>query len=424
MDRPPTVRTVALDDEGHIAEHVRCRKCDGDLLGWPPNGPCPRCGTLIDLTTDDALTRATSGAPRCAGCGQDLRLKENPERCPRCGLPVAVSLHAPASSSTADETASIAHDAYCRKCGYNLRGLRRDGLCPECATPVGVSLREDLLCFAEPGYVAKVARGSRWIAQATTVFIVCLITSILSALLLGWVGGSAAGPMWLMSTVWLVLGLLSLGATIAMLGGIWLMTTAEPGVFGPRRQDMARRLVRISLLAGLVGFTLSKSLSAVCPPLRAMAAFYIFAISFSAAGVIGIASYMRYVRGIAERIPDRDLATRARKLAQNMGIAFGVLVFFHAIDTVIQWGPVLFAPAISPAAVTPTTAPSAAMATMAAQPLRTVRSCVTGLAGLAAFVYTLRTIGLLRELRKPLEQQAGLAARTWVAAGGTGNIGP
>lgn len=420
MDRLPTVRTVALDDEGHIVEHVPCHKCGGELRGWSPQGLCPHCRWPIDVLTEDALTRATSDAPRCAG---DLKLYESPDRCPRCGLPVAVSLSRVGACSATDGAQSLTHDVYCRKCGYNLRGLRREGLCPECATPVRLSLRKDLLCFAEPGYVAKLARGIRWIAHATAALVVCIAVSLGAALLVQQARNVQSGLLALVGMWLLVPGLALLGVNIVLLLiAVWLMTTAEPRVFGPRRRDTSRRLARVSLAIGLAGLALDKLLSEFSPPMRTLAALHIFAISSSMAGVIGIGSYMRYVRGMAERVPDRGLALRANGLAKSMTIAFGVLVLFYAGDTVICWSPVVIAPASPPGGVTPTTAPSMSMVAMSSQPLRFVRTCVTSVAGFAAFVYTIRTIALLRGLRKPLEQQAALAARHWDAAGGTGNI--
>lgn len=64
---------------------------------------------------------------------------------------------APAGSIGSDGT--ILSDMPCRKCGYNLRALAAVGLCPECAEPVAASIRNDLLKFSSPPWLATLARG-------------------------------------------------------------------------------------------------------------------------------------------------------------------------------------------------------------------------------------------------------------------------
>ena len=53
----------------------------------------------------------------------------------------------------------IQEDTPCLACGYNLRGLSSDWRCPECGTAIGRSLHGNLLRFAQPQYVRKLARG-------------------------------------------------------------------------------------------------------------------------------------------------------------------------------------------------------------------------------------------------------------------------
>ena len=52
-------------------------------------------------------------------------------------------------------------DVPCAECAYDLRGLGWDGKCPECGTPVVSSLGCDLLRFASPTWLKRVADGTR-----------------------------------------------------------------------------------------------------------------------------------------------------------------------------------------------------------------------------------------------------------------------
>ena len=92
-----------------------------------------------------------------------------------------------------------------------------------------------------------------------------------------------------------------------------------------------------------------------------------------------------------------------------------MLVAFGALNVVVRWGPALLPGGQSPGPVASTSAPSP-LALLYAGPLSTVRTCVTSIAGVAAFLLSLRAIGLHSRLRKPLDQQAALAARHWSAA--------
>ena len=378
-----------------------------------------------------------SGA-RCSGCGTDLRLEpseasplvglggggaalrapsqESAERCSNCGLPIAVSLRDADKPKGEDEHAVLSHDVTCRKCGYNLRGLSRDGTCPECATAVALSAREDYLCFAEPGYVAKLARGNRWILRGLTLIVGCALL-----IMLGFVSvvPTVGGPSELLvavaerSMVLCILGAVS--GALLFLFGLWAITSGEPTVYDTRRQDAARRLVRGCLLIGLLGVFLGVVVPRLNPPLRVMAAFEILSLGFSVAGVVGIAAYFRYLRGIAERFPDRQFAQRAGALARDLTVSFGVLVAFGALNVVVRWGPALLPGGQSASPVASTSAPSP-LGLLYAGPLSTVRTCAVGVAGLAAFLLSLLAIRLHSRLRKPLDQQAALAARHWSAA--------
>lgn len=348
----------------------------------------------------------------CRNCGHAL---SGQDCCSNCGLPLVVSLGAPGALAV-DEQGVVVADTICRKCGYNLRGLQRDSRCPECASPIAVSLRGDLLCFSEPGYVRRLARGNLWILRGLTLAVLCWLLLIVGVLVI-----SLSGSGWLPPSVpgMAVFGLGTLGGlagALVFLWGVWCLTVAEPGVYDTSRRDTARRLVRVYMLVTILGLALSFVLDEIVPPMRVMAAFEIFSLSFSVLGVVATAAYFLYVRGVAQRIPQERLGRRAGSLAKSLAVVLGVLVLFGAVDTIARWGPALVRPA------TPTTipavsgAPSPPPTPVFATPWEHVKNCVSGVAYLAVLVLFLRAVRLHHFLRKPLKQQATLASKHWRSA--------
>ncbi|HUU95917.1 MAG TPA: hypothetical protein VM487_09255 [Phycisphaerae bacterium] len=313
-----------------------------------------------------------------------------------------------------DETGTVCTDRTCLKCGYNLRGLQQAGRCPECGTPVGLSIHGDLLCYAEPGYVNKLARGSRWIMRGLTIGVLCFVLFFVSGFVLvfsAMVGSFLGLPV----GAWLtVLGLGMLAAAIMVLVGVWFLTTPQPGVFQTDKRDTARRLVRICILVSFLGMALGMMVESLAPPPPVMAAFEILLLGFSVLGVVAVTAYFLYLRDLALRIsPDSASSGKndprgAKSLAVWFAVVLGVLVLLYAVDTVLLWGPVL-TPSLGPPVVYPATSPAA----LPGEAWRMFKSCAGGIAGIAILVLFLIAVRLHHRLRKAFAQQATLAAQHW-----------
>lgn len=108
-----------------------------------------------------------------------------------------------------DAEGRIDIDVHCPACGYNLRMQKIAGACPECGVAVDVVERDDAdrLANADPAWLTRVRRGTRWLSGAAVVAVL----------------GGVPGVVW--------------GAA-----ALWLLTTREPG----RRETWYHRGTRLS----------------------------------------------------------------------------------------------------------------------------------------------------------------------------------
>ncbi|MBU0640865.1 MAG: hypothetical protein KKB50_18520, partial [Planctomycetes bacterium] len=137
-------------------------------------------------------------------------------------------------ASLLDDTGTIESFLACRRCAHNLRGQPSAGRCPQCGAAIGLSRAGDLLRYADPAWVDRMARGLRFVLLGLTLTV---LWSALVALL----------------TIHPLLGrpVLVVGGLLA-LHGVWLLTTSEPHSLDERRYARLRRTIRFALLIGLL----------------------------------------------------------------------------------------------------------------------------------------------------------------------------
>jgi hypothetical protein len=145
-------------------------------------------------------------------------------------IPKPVALCSPQTISTSVE---------CASCGYVLLGLDANGKCPECGTPIDRSLRGDLLQFAKPSWVTRVALGATVLCAACWMS-VGLLTLAISV--------SLSDPLAIL--------VFNLGGTCVSLGGAWLLSSRPPRrsfqVLGEHSRALARVLPCLALVADVV----------------------------------------------------------------------------------------------------------------------------------------------------------------------------
>lgn len=269
-------------------------------------------------TASPAARDAVAASAACANCGRPLTVVDT-ECCLECGLPVSVSR---AAHVAPEPDGVLTSDVPCRQCGYNLRGLLRTGQCPECATLVTLSAREDLLCYAEPTYVAHVASGVRWIAFGLALVAVGIIASVVFLLAALAASASPALDFLLNGAVVLLLPSCLLAGLILMLAGLWRVSCPEPKSYLPFRQDALRLAVRTCLPLGLIGFGVTFTRFSMMSPAWLTAVWFGLCIL----GIVGVWAHFRRLRDIAVRIPDQRAAKRASSLGNMIAGAFLVIL--------------------------------------------------------------------------------------------------
>lgn len=300
-----------------------------------------------------------------------------------------------------DQNGAITVDTTCRRCGYNLRGLREDGRCPECGTAIGLSTRGDLLRFADPDWVEKLARGVRFMLWGIAVSIA---VGVLGACLGGLAGGGSEAISEVFSLVGGLLGVY----------GAWLLTSPDPSRIGEDRYVTARKIVRLGLIAGVVSHAIKivlTGLTGVSWP-----AIVFLGIPFLLLGLAYVAGEFAkflYIEKLADRIPEPKLAGFARFLRWAYSIGLALLVVIGGVFAL--W--TLRTGGIAAAFTTPATASAPASQVAASQPLAAgFVPVVLGVACLfivAMIAFGIMILVLYIQLGGHLRRQAEAARSTW-----------
>ncbi len=276
---------------------------------------------------------------------------------------------------------AISDDTACRKCAYNLRGLPTDGACPECSAPVELSLRGDLLRFADPEWVERLARGLTFLNAG-------LIVSI---------GVDAPGIVLSAFLPTTIHAMISLGGRLFWLYGAWLATTPDPAGVHENGEAVARRTARVGLILGLTTWFAAHANRH--PGVLATAVTLVYYVG-GALWIIGkFAVYCRLAR-VALRIPDPWLAKRARYVRWALAVPHAIVLIGSAAMVLMTvrgtWAP------------GPLSAGSASSVVLVA----------VLLALLCYFLFSLVALHLQWRMRRLLREQAALSRDTWPAGVG------
>lgn len=294
-----------------------------------------------------------------------------------------MSFYPPPPGPVMPASGVIENDVQCVKCGYNLRTLSMLGRCPECGTPVGLSLHGNLLRYADPQWVETLARG-----------INLILWGILAAICGGIIGAIVAkdNPI-----VGQMIGLLGSGVGLA---GAWLITTPDPSGLGEEQYATPRKVTRVCLLLGLMYNLAEMGLQG---QMLSGGGFYMLVLVAIAAGLaqaVGTIAELLYFSKLAMRVPDPQMASRARAIMWGYGMPIALLAVVGGIIY-------LSMPQLGRGSPGSAGGPLIAF------------GCVGGLAALVMLVFGIMYLILLFRMNRVLRDQAALARSTWAA-----NVGP
>ena len=150
-------------------------------------------------------------------------------------------------------------DTPCGVCDYNLKTLSITGRCPECGTPVLLAIHAERLGYSDPQWLAGLCIGLRRLRWACLLGVGPLIALVVLAFLLS-LGTSAEAPGRLGRFAGTLLTIpfvacLTLASVFAV-RGVWSLTAKEPQ--SVRHLRFVRVLIRLLAIApvslGLAAF--------------------------------------------------------------------------------------------------------------------------------------------------------------------------
>ncbi len=213
-------------------------------------------------------------------------------------------------------TNKVIVDLACRRCGYNLRTQHEQGVCPECGSPVGLSTRGNFLQYANPEWVAKVAKGLQ------IVFWMIIVEIALSICF-----GNVINP---------IAPFIGVLATVIDVVGVWLMTEPDPSGIGEEKNVSARKIVRASavLAAASVALDNAMDVGSTALPDTFVALLTILGVAAALAQIVAFIVRYTYFAIIARRIPNQALVDRSLMI-QKGTIIYIVIAIVAAIIAVL-----------------------------------------------------------------------------------------
>jgi hypothetical protein len=301
----------------------------------------------------------------------------------------AVLAAAPVDPPAVDAGGVVTASVPCRRCAYNLRSLSVAARCPECGAPVGVSVHGDLLRYGDPQWLQNLSAGANLVLWGICVNLFVTIVG-------GRIAAAAIGE-------WIV-PLFGIAGSFVQLYGAWLLTEPDPSGLGENRYGRARQTIRVAMVVGVLGAFLQFYVGTSNPSEEVR---FAVTVAWTAAMLVGVAgqfAMLHYLNRLAQRIPDDALARSAR------------VVFWGYGSTMLVIALLAGATALSIPLLNRGTPARAGLGT-GVLGAAAVGGCV---AVIAAGVFGILFLFLLKRLSTAFADQAALSRALWAGATPTG----
>jgi hypothetical protein len=234
-----------------------------------------------------------------------------------------------------------------------------------------------LLRYSDPQWLKTLRRG----VNVILVGIVLMIFTMAAAF-----GLAFAKP----AHMTLIMGLISMGNGLVFLAGAWLLTAPDPSGLGEDQYGKARKLIRVTLLIGLVNNAVSFAASMQGFYKEVTIVIQVIGLMAALVGLVGQFAQLYYLKHLALRVPDLKLSARANFLMYAIGITNGVMIVFGAVGAI-----------------------GLAMGSTVAG---VGGGCIAGLAALPLLVFWIMYIVMLERFGRSFKEQAELARQVWAEA--------
>ena len=383
-------------DSAELPSSVSCVRCLTNLGGVRLDGACPKCElpavvsvpASVRIMIKEGLRRAPHGL-LCQRCGQSLGSLGLKDVCPQCELRVDTSIEGGGWQPALTDDGALVADTSCVRCGYNLRSLHESGNCPECGLPLRRTIAGDFICFADPDWARRIARGTALISNSLWLFVFLFVAVIVVSLLADLLRFSKSDLL-----AWSIA--LSLPLVIGLgCSGLLLMTAPEHAWIPSDRSARRRRAARLGLIGGIA------TTAVVCTVVWVPGAVSVFQMAGMvlpfASLAVGLIGYFGYLKMLCDRIPHTRLSHVSNALRVGLGYSMAILTVCLISMTLVR-----------------STLPQ-----WAARPLYVLGAFVVLIAGGSVLGSALRAIFFHSRLAAALAHEADLATRNRPAAGDT-----
>lgn len=207
-----------------------------------------------------------------------------------------------------DPEGRIDQDLSCIACDYNLRGLPPDGTCPECGRQVQDSLSAYRLCFADPAWLRRIARGLGWLIWSMAASAACSLALDKGIRII--VPPLTAADSLIPMTRMCIAAVLA----VIVLFGWWQVTWPEPLHHSQRPWTSWRQVARISYLIALALLWGNQTVVTIWWSedqwQMSNAVWEITNIGTCIFTFLAVIALFTYLRRLALRMPNRLLARR------------------------------------------------------------------------------------------------------------------